>query len=90
MGHVNRELRSLRVTGEAIPSPGARVFSDAAGSAAAGTLTSAAMSYGSASRVALALIRSSMSAPGNQVFVEAGPTLAPATVFWAPATERGT
>ncbi len=36
MGHVNRELRSLRITGEAIPSPGARVFADAASSAAVG------------------------------------------------------
>jgi len=90
MGHVNRELRSLRVAGEAIPSPGARVFSDAAGSVAVGAVTSAAMSYGSASPVALALVRSSVSAPGSQVFVEAGPTVAPATVFWAPAAERGT
>jgi tRNA-modifying protein YgfZ len=90
MGHVNRELRSLRVAGEAIPSPGARIFSDAAGSVAVGAVTSAAMSYGSASPVALALVRSSVSAPGSKVFVEAGPTVAPATVFWAPAAERGT
>jgi glycine cleavage system aminomethyltransferase T len=89
MGHVNRELRSLRITGEAIPSPGARVFSDAGGATAVGAITSAAMSCGSASPVALALIRSSVSV-GSAVFVEAGPTLAPATVFWAPATERGT
>ncbi len=90
MGHVNRELRSLRVAGEAIPSPGARVFSDAAGSAAVGAVTSAAMSCGGASPVALALVRSSVSAPGSQVFIEVGPTLVPATVFWAPAAERGT
>jgi folate-binding protein YgfZ len=90
MGHVNRELRSLRVAGEAIPSPGARVFSDAAGSTAVGAATSVAMSYGRASPVALALVRASVSAPGSAVFVEAGTTLAPATVFWAPATERGT
>ena len=43
MGHVNRELRSLRIAGEAIPSAGARVFSDAAASAAVGTITSAAI-----------------------------------------------
>ncbi len=89
MGHVNRELRSLRIAGEAIPSPGARVFSDAAGSTPVGAVTSAALSYGSASPVALALARSSVSASCSSVFVEAGTTLAPATVFWAPATERG-
>jgi hypothetical protein len=38
----------------------------------------------------LALVRSSVSAPGSAVFVEAATTLAPATVFWAPAAERGT
>jgi folate-binding protein YgfZ len=90
MGHVNRELRSLRITGEAIPSPGAGVFADAAGSAAVGGVTSAAMSFGSDGPVALALVRSSVSAPGSAVFVEAATTLAPATVFWAPAAERGT
>ncbi|HET6327224.1 MAG TPA: glycine cleavage T C-terminal barrel domain-containing protein [Planctomycetaceae bacterium] len=85
MGHVNRELRSLRISGEAIPSPGARIFSDAAGSAAVGTVSSAAFSFGSNSAVAMAMLRSNASAPGTQVFVETDGVLLPATVFWFPA-----
>jgi folate-binding protein YgfZ len=85
MGHVNRELRSLRISGDSIPSPGARVFSDAAGSAAAGTVTSAAFSFGSNSPVAMALLRSSAAKPGTPVFVEVDGSLTPATVFWSPS-----
>jgi folate-binding protein YgfZ len=85
MGHVNRELRSLRIAGESIPSPGTRVFSDAVGSAAVGTVTSAAFSFGSNSAVALAVLRSNISIPGAQVFVEVAGSLSPATVFWLPA-----
>ena len=87
MGHVNRELRSLRISGDMIPDAGARVFSDAGGSTAVGSVTSAARSFGSNSAVALGLLRSSVSAPGTQVFVETGPSLSPATVFWSPADE---
>ncbi len=85
MGHVNRELRSLRIAGASIPSPGARIFSDAAGSAAVGTVSSAAFSFGSKSAVAMAMLRSNASAPGTQVFVETDGVLSPATVFWFPA-----
>ncbi len=88
MGHVNRELRSLRIAGEAIPPRGARALADAAASAAAGSVTSAAFSYGSGSAVALVLLRSSVSATGSQVFIETGTSLSPATVFWFPAERR--
>ncbi|HEV3300888.1 MAG TPA: glycine cleavage T C-terminal barrel domain-containing protein [Planctomycetaceae bacterium] len=87
MGHVNRELRSLRMTGDAVPPAQARVFSDAEGSTAVGSVTSAAFSFGSNSAIALALVRSSVSAPGTQVFVETGPSLSPASVFWSPGNE---
>jgi folate-binding protein YgfZ len=89
MGHVNRELRSLRISGSDLPQPGSRVFSDAGGAAPVGTVTSSAFSFGSDSAVALALVRASVAAPGMQVFVEAGTSKAPASVFWFP-TERGT
>src|SRR5580704_17398498 len=89
MGHVNRELQSLRIAGASIPSAGARVFSDAAASAAAGTLTSATFSFGSNSAMALALFRSSVATPGSQVFVEAADSPMPATVFWFPAEREG-
>jgi folate-binding protein YgfZ len=87
MGHVNRELRSLRISGDVIPAAGARVFSDSGGSTAVGSVTSAARSFGSNSAVALGLLRSTASAPGTQVFVETGPSISPATVFWSPADE---
>jgi len=88
MGHVNRELRSLRIAGDVSPPPGVRVFSDAAATAVVGTVTSSAFSFGSNSAVALALVRASATAPRSQVFVETGSSIAPATVFWLPA-ERG-
>jgi len=87
MGHVNRELRSLRISGDVIPAAGARVFSDAGGSTVVGGVTSAARSFGSNSAVALGLLKSSVSTPGTQVFVETGSSLLPATVFWSPGDE---
>src|SRR5580704_3540637 len=89
MGHVNRELRSLRILGDVIPPAAARVFSDAGGTTAVGSVTSAAFSFGSNSAVALALVRSSVSAQGSQVFVDTGPSLSPAAVFWSPGVGEG-
>jgi tRNA-modifying protein YgfZ len=84
LGHVNRELRSLRLAGGNVPVPGTRVFADAAGSAVVGTVTSAAFSFATNSSVAMALLRSNSSACGKQVFVEGNPPTA-ASVFWYPA-----
>jgi folate-binding protein YgfZ len=84
MGHVNRELRSLRIASEVIPAAGAAVFSDGDGSTAVGTVTSAAFSFASNSAVALAMLRSNAGAPGNQVFVKTDTSLSPASVFWFP------
>jgi folate-binding protein YgfZ len=85
IGHVNRELRSLRVAGELVPSAGSRVFADAAGSSPVGTITSSASSFGTKSPVAMAVLRSNVSARGSQVFVEVHGALAGATVFWQPS-----
>jgi tRNA-modifying protein YgfZ len=82
IGHVNRELRALRIGGEAVPASGAGVFTDATSGQSLGTVTSAAFSFGSESAVALALLRSSASASGSVVFVEIGASRSPATVFW--------
>jgi tRNA-modifying protein YgfZ len=86
MGHVNRELRSLRIAGETLPAAAARIFSDAAGTTAVGTVTSAAFSFASNSAVALALVRSS--ATGTEIFVEIASGLAAATVFWQPGEAK--
>lgn len=83
MGHVNRELRSLRVADEPIPPAGSRVFADAAHSSQVGTITSSAYSFSTNSPVAMAVIRSNASAPGSQVFVDGQSS--PAIVFWQPA-----
>lgn len=85
LGHVNRELRSLRLAGGNVPSCGNRVFADVAGTAVVGTVTSAAFSFATNAPVAMALLRSNSSACGTQVFVEGNPPTA-ATVFWYPAS----
>lgn len=86
MGHVNRELRSLRVTGEIVPPPGSRVFGEAAASAPVGTVTSSVFSHKDNSPVAMAQLRSNASACGREVFVESHGLPVPATVFWYPLT----
>jgi folate-binding protein YgfZ len=88
MGHVNRELRTLRIAGEALPAAGARIFADVAGSTAVGTVTSASFSFESNSAVALALVRTSAAAAGTQVYVETASGLAAATVFWRPGETK--
>jgi folate-binding protein YgfZ len=85
MGHVNRELRSLRVAGEFVPPAGSRVFADAAGSSQVGAITSSAYSFGNKSPVAMAVLRSNVTARGSRVFVEVQGGLVAATVFWQPS-----
>ncbi len=87
MGHVNRALRSLRIEGDAVPPPGARVFAEREGTTAVGTITSAASSLGNEGGVALALVRSSVAAPGTPVFVETTAGLLRTNVFWFPDSE---
>jgi tRNA-modifying protein YgfZ len=85
MGHVNRELRSLWLAEGPVPQPGARLFSDEAATTGVGTITSSALSFGSNTPVAMALLRSNVSAIGAKVFVETSGTPIAATVFWQPA-----
>jgi tRNA-modifying protein YgfZ len=85
MGHVNRELRSLRLAGEFVPPAGSRIFADAAGSTPVGTITSSGYSFGSNSPVAMAVLRSTVSARESRVFVQGPETPVEAAVFWQPA-----
>lgn len=87
MGHVNRELRSLRLSAGPVPQVGASVFADASLSQPVGTVTSAAYSFGSRTPVALALLRSSVSAAGSTVFVKTEAGGVGAEVFWRPTTK---
>ena len=85
LGHVNRELRTLRISGEFVPPAGSRVFSDAAGATHVGTISSSGFSFGSNSPVALAVLRSNVTAGGSQVFVEGPGGPLAANVFWQPS-----
>jgi tRNA-modifying protein YgfZ len=86
MGHVNRELRSLRLAVETVPPPGARIFADEAGSQQVGTVTSSAFSPGTGTAVAMGLVRSSVTKPDSGVFIEIEKSPpAAATVFWGPS-----
>ena len=85
IGHVNRELRSLRLAGEFVPRAGSRVFADAARSTPVGTISSSAYSFGSNSPVAMAVLRSTVGACESRGFVEGPDTPVEAAVFWQPA-----
>jgi len=87
MGHVNRELRSLRLSAGPAPQAGASVFADASLSQPVGTITSAAFSFGSRAPVAMALLRSSVSAAGSMVFVKTEAGGVGAELFWRPTTK---
>ncbi len=83
MGHVNRELRGLRLDALPVPPIGSKVVSPADGSQI-GTITSAALSYTDNRPAALAVLRSQFTKPGTEVAVIRDDDGAPtrATVFW--------
>jgi folate-binding protein YgfZ len=87
MGHVNRELRSLRLESSAVPALGAEIYLDAPATQPVGAVTSAAFSYGSGKGVAMSLVRSAAAVPGSRVFVKTDDGLAPAIIFWPPAEQ---
>lgn len=82
MGHVNRELRSLRLAEESMTAIGAHVFADSNGAHVVGTVTSAAYSHAGRSGVAMAVLRSTAAKVGAAVFVQFGNGTRTATVFW--------
>jgi hypothetical protein len=82
MGHVNRELRSLQVAGDAIPMAGDEVVSDQVSSQNLGAVTSGAFSYGRQAGVGMAMLRSKFANPGSAVFVESDGRMHSASVFW--------
>jgi tRNA-modifying protein YgfZ len=89
MGHVNRQLCALRLADGPVPPRGDRVLAKPTGGEPAGSVSSSAFSFGSGSPVAMALLRSTISAPGTEVYVQsgseqAGTATTRATVFWAP------
>lgn len=82
MGHVNRELRGLRLADGPVPPPQSPIF-DESGAQQIGTITSAALSYADGKPVALALLRTQATRPGTRVRVRlADGSESEGTVFW--------
>lgn len=80
LGHVNRELRGLRLATGPIPAPGTPVFGKAGG-AAIGTITSAALCYRNDLPIALAYLRRNHLETSSTVFVQQDDESIAATVF---------
>jgi hypothetical protein len=82
LGHVNRELRRLRLADGPLPAAGALVLS--AEQAEVGRISSVAMSRDGRTPVALAMLKSAVTAPGTEVSVSLGDcgTRTPARVEW--------
>ena len=80
-GHVNRHLRGLVVSGDAVPQRGDEVV---AGDAVVGAVTSATRSFGLTHPIALALVRREHAEPGTAVGVRVDGRVVPATVSALP------
>jgi folate-binding protein YgfZ len=80
-GHVNRHLRGLVITGDAVPQRGDEVV---AGDVVIGSVTSATRSFGLEHPIALALVRREHAEPGAAVGVRVNGRVVPATVSALP------
>ena len=80
-GHVNRHLRGLVITGDAVPQRGDEVV---AGDAVIGAVTSATRSFACGHPIALALVRRQHAEPGAAVGVRVDGRVVPATVSALP------
>lgn len=80
MGHVNQELRILRLQSGPIPTAGAKVLMPGE-VREAGTVTSAAWDYSANAPVALAIIKRNYLPPGTKLNVVCGEQQVAATVF---------
>ena len=82
LGHVNKEIRSIGLEGAWVPPAGAKVmFAGDDGPEEAGTITSAARSFGKYPVVAMTVLRKSANAPGTEVELVADDQSATGTVF---------
>ena len=80
LGHTNRELRIIRLEAPPVPEPGAEVLGE--GETPLGRITSAALSPGSRSGVALACLQSAGNQVGTTVRVRVGENLVLGVVDW--------
>jgi folate-binding protein YgfZ len=82
LGHVNQQLRGLRLQSGPVPSAGCEVVLRGVERRTVGRVTSAAISYADDRPVALAYLRRGFESPGLEVEVEVNGASVPATVFW--------
>lgn len=81
MGHVNQELRGLRLASGPIPSRGTKVLLPGE-VREAGTISSAGWDYSTNTPVALALLKRNYLSPGTKLNMTLGDQDVAATVFW--------
>lgn len=82
MGHVNQQLRIVRLARLPAPEPGDDVVTLGAEEKKIGRVTSAAVSFADDKPVALAYLRRHYDTPGLQVAVARGDDRIPGIVFW--------
>lgn len=82
LGHVNQQLRGLRLENAALPAPRSEIFTPGADSRNVGHVTSSAFSYADDRPVALAYLRRGFETPGVTLEVRANGPSSPAVVFW--------
>jgi hypothetical protein len=82
MGHVNQQLRGVRLSAGPAPAAGAEVLTADAEPRKIGQVTSAAISYPSNQPVALAYLKRNFDSPGLQVGVALPRGAIAGQVFW--------
>lgn len=82
LGHVNQQLRCLRLERGDSPAPASEVVTQDSPPRKVGTITSSAVSYADGKPVALAMLRRGFESPGVTLDVTTGGGSVPAVVFW--------
>jgi folate-binding protein YgfZ len=82
LGHVNQQLRGLRLEAGPVPPAGATIMSVDDAPRKIGQTTSAAFSFGAAAPVALGYLKRHFDTPDLEVAVEVDRASTPARLFW--------
>lgn len=82
MGHVNQQLRGIRLAAGPVPSAGTDVLTADGDPRVIGLITSAAVSYATNQPVALAYLKRNYDTPGLEVAVDLPGGAIPGEVFW--------
>jgi len=85
MGHVNQQLRGIRLSAGPVPAAGTEVLTADAEPRKIGQITSATMSYGTNQPVALAYLKRNFDSPGLEVGVALANGNVRGEVFWPGA-----